>query len=197
MAWFRTMMLVWLETEKLKLSKLLWCYNECDHDSGLTLLTKTDWILTRTGSWDLSKILSFKPSVQPAPGVLWDASWELSAGFLFSQNCDNWHPAGTLSPLSDPRLGHRTLHAVSSAAPHCRNLILCQTLISNHNHSEPLTNESQTWDVTCRTPRPSLCDHTSHPALISAQLSSQCLSLDSDWECPDRCHSFSAHIGAR
>ena len=81
--------------------------------------------------------------------------------FLFSQNCDNWHPAETLSPLSDPRLGHRTLHAVSSAAPHCRNLILCQTLISNHNHSEPLTNESQTWDVTCRTPRPSLCDHTS------------------------------------
>ena len=93
-------MRVGLETEESKINNFIDVkMNVIMIQPSLSSLTKTDWILTRTGSWVQYKILSFKPSVEPCALVHCEMPAEsLAQAFYF-------HKIVTIDTLrGDPQL---------------------------------------------------------------------------------------------
>lgn len=133
-AWFRTMMRVRLETEESKIKTFI------DVKMNVIMIQPSLSSQRLTGYWQEqaagfnTKFYLLSQAWSLRLGALWDASWEPSAGFLFSQNCDNWHFAGRpTAQLS--RLTQGWVTAVSSAALHCRKL---NTLSDTNQQSQSL-----------------------------------------------------------
>ena len=91
------MMLVWLKTEKLKLN------NFFDAKMNVIMIQPSLSSQRLTGYWQEQAAGIYQKFYLSSQACSLRLVYcEMPAeSFLFSQNCDNWHPAETLSPLSE------------------------------------------------------------------------------------------------